>query len=55
MAMLVKGNQGDEEVMGMFGVKEINLEGQMEVDFAKRIEMTELNTSFQKREEYRGT
>ncbi|KAK3556662.1 hypothetical protein QTP70_011926 [Hemibagrus guttatus] len=31
-----EGNTGDEEVMGKFGVKERNLEGQMVVGFAKR-------------------
>ncbi|KAK3553038.1 hypothetical protein QTP86_031196 [Hemibagrus guttatus] len=31
-----EGNTGDEEVMGKFGVKERNLEGQMVVDFAHR-------------------
>ncbi|KAK3565194.1 hypothetical protein QTP86_001011 [Hemibagrus guttatus] len=34
-----EGNTGDEEVMGKFGVKERNLEGQMVVDFAKRMDM----------------
>ncbi|MCJ8739545.1 hypothetical protein PDJAM_G00048360 [Pangasius djambal] len=34
-----EGNTGDEEVMGKFGVKERNLEGQMIVDFAKRMDM----------------
>ncbi|KAK3508458.1 hypothetical protein QTP70_030248, partial [Hemibagrus guttatus] len=38
-----EGNTGDEEVMGKFGVKERNLEGQM------------VNTYFQKREEHRVT
>ncbi|KAK3552112.1 hypothetical protein QTP86_000748 [Hemibagrus guttatus] len=48
-------NTGDEEVMGKFGVKERNLEGQMVVDFAKRMDMGVLNTYFQKREEHRVT
>ncbi|KAK3514882.1 hypothetical protein QTP70_033816 [Hemibagrus guttatus] len=50
-----EGNTGDEEVMGKFGVKERNLEGQMVVDFAKRMDMGVVNTYFQKREEYRVT
>ncbi|KAK3526075.1 hypothetical protein QTP70_014653, partial [Hemibagrus guttatus] len=50
-----KGNTGDEEVMGKFGVKERNLEGQMVVDFAKRMDMAVVNTYFQKREEHRVT
>ncbi|KAK3510675.1 hypothetical protein QTP70_012992 [Hemibagrus guttatus] len=37
-----EGNTGDEEVMGKFGVKERNLEGQMVVDFAKRMDMGHL-------------
>ncbi|KAK3548490.1 hypothetical protein QTP70_013323 [Hemibagrus guttatus] len=48
-------NTGDEEVMGKFGVKERNLEGQMVVDFAKRMDMAVVNTYFQKREEHRVT
>ncbi|MCJ8742455.1 hypothetical protein PDJAM_G00082310 [Pangasius djambal] len=39
-----EGNAGYEEVMGKFGVKERNLEGQMVVDFAKRMDMA--NTYF---------
>ncbi|KAK3553254.1 hypothetical protein QTP86_032789, partial [Hemibagrus guttatus] len=50
-----EGNTGDEEVMGKFGIKERNLEGQMVVDFAKRMDMAVVNTYFQKREEHRVT
>ncbi|KAK3539116.1 hypothetical protein QTP86_025046, partial [Hemibagrus guttatus] len=50
-----EGNTGDEEVMGKFGVKERNLEGQIVVDFAKRMDMAVVNTYFQKREEHRVT
>ncbi|KAK3521326.1 hypothetical protein QTP70_003167 [Hemibagrus guttatus] len=50
-----EGNTGDEQVMGKFGVKERNLEGQMVVDFAKRMDMAVVNTYFQKREEHRVT
>ncbi|KAK3522142.1 hypothetical protein QTP70_026961, partial [Hemibagrus guttatus] len=50
-----EGNTGDEEVMGKIGVKERNLEGQMVVDFAKRMDMGVVNTYFQKREEHRVT
>ncbi|KAK3557079.1 hypothetical protein QTP70_024758 [Hemibagrus guttatus] len=46
---------GDEEVMGKFGVKERNLEGQVVVDFAKKMDIAVVNTYFQKREEHRVT
>ncbi|KAK3545944.1 hypothetical protein QTP70_016948, partial [Hemibagrus guttatus] len=48
-----EGNTGDEEVI--WQVKERNLEGQMVVDFAKRMDMAVVNTYFQKREEHRVT
>ncbi|KAK3513451.1 hypothetical protein QTP70_015450, partial [Hemibagrus guttatus] len=51
MDMLVKGT----EVMGKFGVKERNPEGQIVVDFAKRMDLAVVNTYFQKREEHRVT
>ncbi|KAL7837360.1 hypothetical protein SRHO_G00270710 [Serrasalmus rhombeus] len=50
-----EGNRGDEEVLGMYGVKDRNVEGQMVVDFAKRMEMAVVNTYSQKREEHRVT
>ncbi|KAK3535500.1 hypothetical protein QTP70_016924 [Hemibagrus guttatus] len=50
-----EGNTGDEEVIGKFGVKERNLEGQRIVDFAKRMDMAVINTYFKKREEHRVT
>ncbi|KAK3533100.1 hypothetical protein QTP70_006778 [Hemibagrus guttatus] len=50
-----EGNTGDEEAMGKFGVKERNLEGQMVVDFAKRMGMAVVNSYFQKMEEHRVT
>ena len=50
-----EGNRGDEDVMGRFGVKERNLDGQIIVDLAKRIEMAAVNNYFQKREEHRVT
>ncbi|KAK3553518.1 hypothetical protein QTP70_004198 [Hemibagrus guttatus] len=50
-----EGNTGDEEVMGKFRVRERNLEGQMIVDFAKRMDLAVVNTYFQKREEHRVT
>ncbi|KAK3543926.1 hypothetical protein QTP70_031835 [Hemibagrus guttatus] len=52
---VAEGNRGDEEVMGKFGFKERNLEGQIVVDFAKRMDMAVVNTYFQKREEHRVT
>ena len=50
-----EGNRGDEELMGRFGIQDRNLEGQIVVDLAKRIEMAVVNTIFQKRQEHRVT
>ena len=50
-----EGNRGDEEVMGAYGVGERNAEGQMVIDFAKRMEMAVVNTYFKKELEHRVT
>ncbi|KAI5095577.1 hypothetical protein C0J45_14007 [Silurus meridionalis] len=50
-----EGNRGDEEVIGRYGLKERNVEGQMVVDFAKRMEMAVVNTYFKKKEDHRVT
>ena len=47
------GNRGDENVMGRYGDKARNAEGQMVVDFATRMEMAGVNMYFKKREEHR--
>ena len=48
-----EGNGGDEEGMDRFCVKGRNLEGQMFVDFAKRMKIGVVNTLFHKRGEHR--
>ncbi|KAK3549337.1 hypothetical protein QTP70_034555, partial [Hemibagrus guttatus] len=50
-----EGNTGNEEVMGKFRVKKRNLEGQVVMNFVKRMDMAVVNTYFQKREEHRVT
>ncbi|KAI5094267.1 hypothetical protein C0J45_15991 [Silurus meridionalis] len=50
-----EGNRGDEKVMGTYGLKERNVEGQMVVDFAKSMEMAVVNTYFKKKEDHRVT
>ncbi|KAI5625361.1 hypothetical protein C0J50_15068 [Silurus asotus] len=50
-----EGNRGDEEVMGTYGFRERNVEGQMVVDFAKRMEMAVVTTYFKKKEDHRVT
>ncbi|KAI5619407.1 hypothetical protein C0J50_21027 [Silurus asotus] len=50
-----EGNRGDEEVMGRYGLKERNVEGQVVVDFAKRMEMAVVNTYFKKKVDHRVT
>ncbi|XP_051791150.1 uncharacterized protein LOC127529918 [Erpetoichthys calabaricus] len=50
-----EGNSGDEEVIGRYGVKQRNEEGQRIVNFAKRMDMAVVNTYFNKREEHRVT
>ena len=50
-----EGNRGDENVLGRYGDKASNAEGQMVVDFSTRREMAVVNTYFKKREEYRVT
>ncbi|KAK3553368.1 hypothetical protein QTP70_003534 [Hemibagrus guttatus] len=48
-------NVSSRSFKSFIGVKERNLEGQMVVDFAKRMDMAVVNTYFQKREEHRVT
>ena len=50
-----EGNKGNEELMDRFGVLEKNIEGQIVVDFAKRMEMAVANTYLQKRSKHRVT
>ena len=49
-----EGNRGDEDVIGRYGDKERNADGQRVVDFAKGTNMTVVNTYFRK-EEHRMT
>ena len=48
-------NRVDVEVMGRFGIQDRNADGQMLVDFAKRMEMAVVNTFLQKRQEHKSS
>ena len=50
-----EGNGGDEEAIGRYGVGRRNAEGQMVVDFAKRMRLAVVNTYFKKKDEHRVT
>ena len=50
-----EGNCGDEKVLGKHGFKQRNEEGQMIVDFAKRMELGVINTYFRKKDEHKIT
>ena len=50
-----KGNEGEHEVMGKHGFGDRNAEGQMVIDYAKRMNMGILNTYFIKRSDQRVT
>ena len=50
-----EGNRGVENVIGRYGDKARNAEGQMVVDFVTRVEMAVVNTYYKKREEHRVT
>ena len=50
-----EGNRGGENVMGRYGDKARNAEGQMVVDFATRMEMAVVKMYFKKREEHMVT
>ena len=49
-----EGNRRDKEMIGEYGIAERNVEGQMIVDFAKRMRMTVVNI-YLKKEEHRAT
>ena len=49
------GNKGDEEVISRFTIQDRNIEGQIVVDFAKRMKMAVVNTFFQKRQKHKVT
>ena len=49
-----EGKRGDEEEVGKFGIQGRNA-GHMVVNFAKRMEMTVVNTFFQERQEHSVT
>ena len=50
-----EGNNGDKECMGRHGLEKRNKEGQVVVDFAKRMELAITNTYFVKKPAHRVT
>lgn len=52
---VAQGIRGDEEVMGRYSVEGRDAEGQVVVDFAKRMDMAVVNTYFTKEEEHKVT
>lgn len=48
-----KRTKEDEELMGRYGVQERDAEGQMIIDFAKRMDIAMVNTHFMRGEENR--
>jgi len=50
-----EGNEGEQEVLGKHGFGVRNAEGQMVIDYAKRMNMGILNTYFMKRSDQRVT
>ena len=49
---MLEKETGDDNLIGRYGDKARNAEGQMVVDFATRMEMVVVNTYFRKREEH---
>ena len=50
-----EGKIGDEEIMGRYGAGTRNKEGLMIVDFAKRIDLSLINTYFKRKDDHKVT